>query len=416
MMTWFKLAARNLFRNGRRSLFTIAAIGLGFAAVNALGGFTAYIFTSLEDAYIYIQGNGHLSIFKRGFLSEGKLHPTRYLLDEADAATIREVLGGHSEVVLSTPELNISGLVSNGKVSTIFLASGRVPSALREINRHARAKVGKMKLYDGNPLADDQTDGVGMSRGLADQLKFKLGDTAVVMAPTVSGQINALDGRVFQTFSSPVEALEDKLMLVTLDFAQQLVDTKSVDRVNVLLRDGAQTAAMRAKLQRELAARGLDVEIKTWNELSTFYTKVKNMFDVIFLFAFLIVFTIVVMSVINTVGMAIMERTREIGTLRALGVKRRGIVSLFAVESMLLGLVGSLFGVVITLGVWSAIAYVEPTWIPPQITRRVPLEVYLVPREMLWSLVSLLVLSLVAATLPARKAARMEIVTALGHA
>jgi putative ABC transport system permease protein len=415
MTTWITLAIRNLLRNRRRSLFTVLAIGLGFAAVNALGGFTAYIFTSLEDSYIHAQGNGHLSIFKRGFLREGKLNPTQYLLAEDDKRIIDEVVREHPQVVIATPQLDISGLVSNGQVSTIFLASGRVPSDLRLINGRSRATVGKLKHFSGERLEDDQPAGAGMSNGLAEQLRFKVGDTAVAMAPTVSGQINALDVQVFQTFDSPVEALQDKLMLVTLAFAQDLYDTRGVDRVNVLLHDGAQAAAMRATLERELEAHGVNVEIKTWDELSPFYTKVKQMFEVIFLFAFLIVFTIVVMSVINTVGMAIMERTREIGTLRALGVKRRGIVGLFAVESMLLGLFGSLFGVALTLLVWAGVALLEPTWIPPQIARRVPLEVYLVPREMLWSVASLLLLSLVAASLPARKAARMEIVGALGH-
>lgn len=415
MKTWLKLATRNLFRNGRRSLFTVMAIGLGFAAVNALGGFTSYIFTNLEDSYIHIQGNGHLSIFKKGFLDEGKLDPTRYLLNEQDVGAIREVLQQHPEIVVATPELNISGLVSNGEVSTIFLASGRIPDDVALIRSRSRTKVGRMKLFDGEPLTNEKVNGVGMSKGLADQLRFGLGDTVVVMAPTVDGQINALDGQLRQTFNSPVEALEDKLMLVTLEFAQSLYDTTSVDRVNVLLDDVLLTEPMRATLSRELAARGLNVEIKTWNELSTFYTKVKNMFDVIFLFAFLIVFTIVVMSVINTVGMAIMERTREIGTLRALGVKRRGIVGLFAVESMLLGLIGSLVGVILTVIVWTLVFTIEPTWVPPQITRRIPLEVYLVPREMLWSMCALLMLSLLAASFPARKAARMEIVGALGH-
>lgn len=416
MNTWIILAARNLLRNSRRSLFTVIAIGLGFAAVNALGGFTAYIFTSLEDAYIYGQANGHLSIFKKGFLAEGKLNPTRYLLDKTEFEVIKSVLREEAEVVVATPQLNISGLVSNGKVSTIFLASGRIPSDFRAIADSARTKAGKRKAFDGEPLADDAPTGLGMSHGLAEQLDFSLGDTAVVMSPTVAGQINALDGRLVQTFASPVEALEDKLMLVTLEFAQSLYDTASVDRVNVLLKDGARTEAMRARLQAAFAARGLEVEIKTWNELSTFYSKVKNMFDVIFLFAFLIVFTIVVMSVINTVGMAIMERVREIGTLRALGVKRRGIVTLFTVESMLLGLAGSLVGVALTLLVWSAVALAEPTWIPPQINFRVPLEVYLVPYEMMWSLAALVLLSLLAASVPARKASRMEIVGALGHA
>lgn len=415
MMTWLKLAIRNLFRNQRRSLFTILAIALGFAAVNVLGGFTDYIFSNLENSYIHVQANGHLTIFKPGFLKEGKLDPTRYLLDEESTRNVQEILRHYPEVLVVTPQLHISGLLSNGKVSTIFLASGRVPSDIRVINSHSRGLASKFRQFTGKPLEDDVIYGVGLSRGLAEQLNLDLDVTAVAMAPTVSGQVNALDAQVFQLFSAPIEALDDKLMLVPLKFAQSLYDTGSVDRLIVLLQNTAQTEPVRKRLARDFEARGLNLEIKTWNELSTFYVKVKQMFDIIFLFTFLIVFTIVVMSVINTVSMAIMERTREIGTLRALGLKRGGIVVLFAAESLMLGLFGSALGMVLTLLTWSGIALFKPTWVPPMISGRVPLEIYLVPEYLAFSMVLLGVLSLMAATLPARKAARMEIVSALGH-
>jgi putative ABC transport system permease protein len=416
MMTWIKLAMRNLFRNRRRSLFTILAIGLGFAAVNTLGGFTEYIFTNLRDSYIYVQGNGHLTIFKKGFLQDGKLNPTRYLLDETEVGIIQETLRRHPEVLVVTPQLHISGLLSNGKVSTIVLAVGRVPSDFRTIKSHARGMLASIQPFAGKPLEDDVIYGVGLSRGLAEQFKFGVGSNPVALASTISGQVNALDAQVFQLFDSPEEALQDKLMLVPLKFAQSLYDTTSVDRITVLLNRTEQTEAIRPRLAQEFADLGLQLEIKSWNELSSFYTKVKHMFNVIFLFAFLIVFTIVVMSVINTVSMAIMERTREIGTLRALGFQRRGLVGLFAVESMLLGALGSVLGIILTLLTWSGIAVFKPTWVPPQIAFRVPLEVYLVPDYMVYSILSMVALSLLAASLPAHKAARMEIVSALGHA
>jgi putative ABC transport system permease protein len=415
MITWFKLAVRNLFRNRRRSLFTILAIALGFAAVNVLGGFTDYIFSNLENSYIHVQANGHLTIFKPGFLKEGKLDQTRYLLDEESTKAAEAILHHYPEVLVVTPQLHISGLLSNGKVSTIFLAAGRIPSDIRTINSHSRGLASKFQQFTGKPLEDGVIFGVGLSRGLAEQLNLDLDVTAVAMAPTISGQVNALDAQVFQLFSAPIETLDDKLMLVPLKFAQNLYDTSNVDRLIVLLQDTVQTEPVRKRLTQDFAAHGLKLEIKTWNELSTFYVKVKQMFDIIFLFTFLIVFTIVVMSVINTVSMAIMERTREIGTLRALGLKRGGIVVLFAAESLMLGLFGSALGVILTLLTWSGIAVFKPTWIPPMITGRVPLEIYLVPEYMAFSVILLGVLSLIAATLPARKAARMEIVTALGH-
>ena len=197
MLTWIKIAFRNLCKNRRRSFFTVLAIGLGFAAVNVFGGFTAYIFTTLRDGYIYALGNGHLTIFKKGFLTHGKLDPVRYLLSEAEMQTIKKVLQDFSAVVLVTPQLYISGLLSNGEVSTIFIATGRVPSDLRVINSHAQGVTGRLSLFTGKPLEDDISYGVGVSSGLAAQLKLDLGSNTIAMAPTLDGQINALDAQVF---------------------------------------------------------------------------------------------------------------------------------------------------------------------------------------------------------------------------
>jgi len=82
---------------------------------------------------------------------------------------------------------------------------------------------------------------------------------------------------------------------------------------------------------------------------------------------------------------------------------------------VILGAFGSLLGVLLTLMAFVGMTLIEPTWIPPQMSRRVPLEIHLVPEYILGSMVLLTVLSVLAANLPARKAARMEIVNALGH-
>jgi putative ABC transport system permease protein len=413
--TWIKIAFRSLCKNRRRSFFTIFAIGVGFAAVNVFGGFTAYIFASMKNGYIYTLGNGHLTIFKQGFLTHGKLDPTNYLLSESETQTIKEVLRGFPAVQIVTPQLHISGLLSNGEVSTIFVAAGRIPSDARAISNHANGLIDNLQLFTGKPLEDDILYGVGLSAGLAEQLHLDLESDAVAMAPTVDGQINALDVHVFQLVETAAEFLNDKLMFVPLVFAQSLFDTRHVDRLTVLLQDTHQTEPMRAALAHALAQRGLNLEIRTWDELSLLYTKVRDMFVIIFLFIFVIVFLIVVMSVINTISMAVMERIQEIGTLRALGVKRRGILHLFAIESVLLGVAGSIFGIGLTLISWLMVQLLKPTWIPPIITQRVPLQIYIVPEYMVLSLLLLAILSVGAASLPARKAAYQDVVEALAH-
>ncbi|MEJ2066674.1 MAG: FtsX-like permease family protein, partial [Deltaproteobacteria bacterium] len=150
-------------------------------------------------------------------------------------------------------------------------------------------------------------------------------------------------------------------------------------------------------------------------ELSLFYSKVRGMMDMMLLFIFCIVLVIVVMSTVNTMGMAVLERTREIGTLRALGLKRRGVSMLFAMEGGLLGVFGSLIGIVLHTIVWAAIKTLSPTYTPPGVSTPVPLTVGYVPNTLVVLMCCLILLSLIAAIIPAKRAARQNIVNALGH-
>jgi putative ABC transport system permease protein len=121
------------------------------------------------------------------------------------------------------------------------------------------------------------------------------------------------------------------------------------------------------------------------------------------------------MSVINTMSMAVMERTREVGTMRALGLKQYGVTFLFTTEGMLLGLLGSLAGAAIFFTVYAVIAATNPTYLPPSSSSPVPLRVDLVWPALTRNMLFMLVLSMTAAFVPARRSSRMSIVDALGH-
>jgi putative ABC transport system permease protein len=411
--TWAKFAGANLLRNRRRSFYTIIAIAIGYAAVNVFGGFTAYIFKNLEDTFIYSQANGHLTIFKKGFLTEGRVKPLKFLINQNEAKTVYRICQAIPQVKLSTPQLQIMGLLSNGNVSTIFIGMGRIPSDINKIQARSGGMLAKMrnKFYNGRELQDAVINGVGLSFGLADKLHLSVGSDAIAMAPTVDGRVNALDMQVYQTFSVPVAELNDKVIRTPLKFAQTLYDTDSVDRITVLLGSDAAVAPVKQRLQRVLNRDGLSMEVKSWEELNPFYRKVKKMFDIIFIFIFIIAVT----SVVNTLSMSVIERTREIGTLRALGLRRSGIIRLFAMESAMLGLLGCAIGFLMTTGIWGLIKIWEPLWIPPNIVVEIPLEVYLVPAYLIVTFIFLVFFSTIVAVLPARKAAGKSIVDALGH-
>jgi len=179
------------------------------------------------------------------------------------------------------PRLALSGLASNGHVSTIFLADGVAPADMKAL-RGPRSGSGT--------LSADAPEGIAMASGLAALLGLKEGDDASLLVSTVHGQANAADATVIDRYSTGNAGLEDKAVFVPLAMAQSLYDASGrADHLTVLLPSITQPAAARAALAPALAAAGLDVEIKTWRELSAFYRQVKGMFDMIFAFILAIV-------------------------------------------------------------------------------------------------------------------------------
>jgi putative ABC transport system permease protein len=420
MMAWLKMGFRNLIKNARRSMITAMAISLAFGTVNLFDGFATYMHRGNQAVAIYAMAQGHLAIFKKGFLEKGRLEPGKYLLTSNDVAEITKICATIPAVEMVTPQLSVNGLLSNGRISTIFLAQGMVPSAREAFLRHLEkmaeqgaAAVGSR--FEGEPMRDDKTNGVAVSRGLAKILGLKVGDDAVTFGSTQEGQMNALDSEVMMIFNAGTEQMNDKIMVVPYAFAQTLYDTTGADHMAILLRDTDKTEEVRDEILKQCSARGIDAEMQTWVQMSEWYRKVKAMFDTIFQFLFFIVFIIVVMSVVNTMGMSVMERTREIGTLRAMGLKRRGVLMLFAVESMLLGMLGTMGGLFVTFLGWALVKVLKPTWNPPGMSNRFVIWIEWVPHTLLFSFIFMLLLCLIASLLPARRAAHQNIVDALGH-
>jgi len=414
-VTWLSLAFRNLLRNRRRSLLTLLAVALAYAAINVFGGFTSYIFVSLREAFIHAQASGHLQIHKRGYREHAAADPAAYFMTEAEFEALREFGANDPRVLVVAGRMHLNGMLDAGGASTIFVATAMTPSERSLIHRSAERidvsddRFGDREISDATPFA------IEISDGLARNMDLEPGSRVILSAPTLDGMLNAVDAEVYQIAFSIDENLADKLLYMPLELAQTLYDTRGTGFVSVLLRDRAELDSVKADFSRYLEEKGLDFEVFAWHELSVLYHRTKAMFDLIFALVFCILIVIVAMSVMNTIGMAIMERTTEIGTLRAMGLKRRGVLRMFSIESALLGVLGSALGVLITLLVWYLVQVLEPHWIPPSIGFSIRWEILLVPRYLVAAFAFLAVLTMAAALMPAHRAARSPIVDALGH-
>lgn len=410
MMKWMKLAFRNVLRNKRRSFITMAAIGFGFAAISLSHGYFHNAYGSLRRIAIRAEGLGHLKINKAGWKEKGRFDPEKYMFSREETEKIIKLVGEEKGVILSTPQIQVTGMVSNGETTTVFIGEGIIPKdddIIREKAWHL--------LVEGQKVKDDKLYGVEMATDLARHLNLKPGKDGIVMASTLKGQMNALDMQVNGIYDTGNDFSNDKFMRLNFYFAQSLLDTQSAGRIVVLLKDWKETERMRTVLLKKIKAAGIDCEIKTWKELSVFYSKTKAYLDMIFMFLFSIVLVIVVITTINTMGMAVLERTREIGTLRALGLKFRGVSILFTLEGAFLGFFGSILGIILHTCVWAIIKAKPPYYIPPGFSVPVAMRVDMVPQMLVFLLLCFVLLSTLAAIIPARRAARKNIVDSLGH-
>ncbi len=411
MNKWIKVAFRNIIKNKRRSFVTLMAIAMGFTAINLFSGYTHNTYEGMRSSAIRGAGIGHLTIYKQGWNKFGKSDPDKYMIAKNEINKIIKIIEQNDSVILATPRLDISGIVSNGRNSTIFMAQGVIPDDDKTI-------LGAFFAYQpvtGETLNTKKEYGVQMAIDLAQYLQLKPKDDAVVMAATLDGQLNALDIQISGVYDTGIDAINDKFMKVPFKFAQSLYDSQKADRIVVLLDNWKNTSIAQHKIMKQLKDAGIECEIKTWEELSAFYSNVKNMFDMIFLFIFSIVLVIVIMSTVNTMGMSVIERTREIGTLRALGLKRRGINFLFAIEGAMIGFLGSLAGAAFHMMIWFIISILHPTYTPPGSSSPVSLQVDLLPGNIFFMLICMVFLALIAAIFPARRAAKQNVVDALGH-
>jgi putative ABC transport system permease protein len=162
---------------------------------------------------------------------------------------------------------------------------------------------------------------------------------------------------------------------------------------------------------------GLDLEVRDFTELNPQYNQIIGLFRSIFAFISTIIAIVVLFTVTNAMGMSVVERTGEIGTSRAIGVRRQRIREQFLTEGSLLGIMGATVGVLLAYFVAYAINHSAITWSPPGQVGWVPLRLYLIGagRLIVTTWIGLLVVSALAALVPANRAARMVVVDALRH-
>lgn len=395
-------ALRNVFRQRVRSAATLAAISLGVAGLILASGFVQDIFIQLGEAIIHSQ-SGHLQVARQGYREGRTRAPESYLIERPDE--LKAKLAAEPGVQRVLARLGFSGVLNNGKRDLGIVGEGVEPAA--------EAALGSYLQYiEGRALADGDSDGIVLGQGAARSLGLKAGDRVNLVMSLPQGAVNTLDFEVIGVFQSFSKDFDARAVRIPLAAARQLMDTDAAHVMVVVLERTEDTDGVLAALRGKLASQGY--EVASWRELSDFYDKTLQLYERQFGVLRLIILLMVLLSVANSVNMTLFERTREFGTMLALGDPPRRVFRLIMTESLLLGLFGAGLGMALGCAaalIVSAIGIPMPP--PPNANLGYTAFIRLVPAEVLTAGAIGLVATCLAAIMPARRVSRMLVVDAL---
>jgi len=397
-----RFALRNVFRQRVRSAGTLAAISLGVAGLILAGGFVQDIFVQLGEAVIHSQ-SGHIQVARKGY-REGRIRsPESFLVERPEE--LKRMIAEESGVQMTLARLGFTGVVNNGKRDLGIIGEGVEPSAEEKLGTYLR-------YVEGRPLKDEDTDGIVMGQGVARSLGLKPGDRVNLVISLAQGAVNTLDFEVVGIFQSFSKDFDARAIRIPLQAARDLMDNRSAHLMVVVLDNTEDTDRMFALLRSKLEEKGF--ELAEWRQLSDFYDKTLKLYDRQFGVLRLIILLMVLLSVTNSVNMTLFERTREFGTLLALGDKPRTVFQLIMTESALLGLFGAVIGIAIGGVAAMAISAMGiPMPPPPNANIGYTAYIRLVPSEILLAGLIGVVATILAAVVPARRASRLKVVDAL---
>lgn len=402
MIQTIKMAWRDLGRNRRRSFFSSLALGIGLSLLLLIASVLNGEMHGSMDTSINLQ-TGHLQVQAKTY-SVDKMSLKWQDLVEAPAQ-IAQQISTLEPVKAATPRLFISGIVGVGEQS----AGVRVFGVDTTSAANAPFKDG---MVAGTYINNDDHDGVLMGNELAKKLGLKAGDTFNLLVNTSNGDVDEQKFTVRGIYNTRTPPFDEATLLMPLAKAQAI--SGAGDRAStifVLLKDRDQTDAVANALQANS-----QYQVKTYAQLNDVLVQTEALSRSYMIILYLIVLAITATVIVNTLIMAVFERTREIGILTAIGMKGRRVMAMFFTESAMLAAGGILMGLIIGgIMVWYFTNY--GFFVGNMGVDGIMLGEVIYARITLNDVVSLslltLIVTLVAALYPALLAARMEPVVAL---
>lgn len=404
------LALRNISRNKRRTMLTLTAIITGVTALVLFDGYVRYSLWGLQESTIR-NGLGHLQLSTaEEYFTTGNFDPFSYLF--TDPEEIVKKLKALPEVKNVVPQVTFSATLAGAEKSGIVMVQA-VPAEL------SRSLLSFRNIIDGRDFTAEDRYRVILAGGVAEKIGARVGDTMTMMAVTRNGGLNAADMEVVGIASLGLRELDNIQVYLDLPTAMDFLDITGVPLLITVLEKTEYTGEVQKIITQRLKPQlGQPLVVKTWEELAGYYRQVQGFYSSLLQIVRFIIMLVVIFTIVNTMTMAVLERTREIGALRTIGTQKTKIMRLFLAEGLWIGLFGGIFGVLMGLAGSSFINTVlGGIYIPPPPGMAEGYQAFFVPAfATVWqNLLLAIMISVLASIYPALKGVKLKIAEALRY-
>jgi ABC-type lipoprotein release transport system permease subunit len=341
MTQLIKLAFRNLNRNRRRSILSALAVAMGLTLLLFIAGILrGEIQGSLDTTIKMVSGD--LQVRSSTYVEAKSSLKWSDLVVNPDqvVAQIKTV----PQVAEATPRLYATGILTVGDTSVGVKLLGIDP------NSSASAPYSSGMLT-GTFLTPDDQNSILIGEPLASKLKVAVGDQVTLYANTSNGDVVQQSFTIRGVYSTHTPTLDESTVILPLAKAQAITQTTNhASAIFILLKDRDQTDAVAAAITTP------GYQVLTWQGMNELTLQTEQLANGYMYIIYLIVLAVTATVIVNTLVMAVFERTREIGILAAIGMKSRRIMALFLTEASMLAAGGIVFGLIFG---WAICLYFE---------------------------------------------------------
>lgn len=405
---YLQLGWRNIWRNPRRTIVIMTAVIIGVWAMIFLGGLMRGISEQMVRNGITTL-TGHIQVHHTGFRKDPVIENSINKPEVVEDALSRIL----PQDARWTTRVRVDAIASNARHSGGITLVGIDPK------REAGISFIGQVVTEGAYLKADDKYGIIIGEALAHKFNAKLGRKLVLMSQDTKGDIASRAFRITGIFRAEMEATEKQFVFVTITAAQKMLKLgNEISEASILLADYKETDVVADSLRGALSSDSYDVQ--TWRELLPLVTAVLKIYDWFIYLWFLVIFIAMGFGIVNTILMAVFERIREFGLLKALGMKPWWIVKEVLAESFFLLILGMVAGN--ALGLLSVFALAGTGIDLSALSEglefagmsRIIYPVIVIKDIVVANLV-VLILGLVVSVYPAVKAARFTPVEAMAH-